>query len=332
MKQLRICLLVVTASFTVSVPRVSAQTDPLRSWNDGAAKKAIVAFVARVTEEGSAEFVPEAERIATFDNDGTLLCEQPFYFQGLFVIDRVRVLAPQHPEWKEKQPFKAVLEGNWTMLARGGSQSVGELTAATHGGMTTEEFDKTVKQWLETARHPRFKQAYSELVYQPMLELLSWLRARGFKTYISSGSGVEFLRTFSEKAYGIPPEQVIGSSVRTKYEIRDGRPVLMRLPEIESVNNDVEKPVGIQRHIGRRPILAFGNSDGDFQMLEWTTTGSGPRMALYLHHDDEEREWAYDRKSPVGKLDRGLDEAPRRGWTVVSMKDDFRVVFPFEKN
>jgi phosphoglycolate phosphatase-like HAD superfamily hydrolase len=329
MNRLRFPLLAAIAACVLIRP-AAAQTDPLPSWNDGPARQAIVTFVARVTDEGSAEFVPAAERIATFDNDGTLMCEQPFYFQGLFLIDRVQALAPQHPEWKEQQPFQAVLEGNWTLLAKGGSKAVGELTAATHAGLTTDEFDTIAKEWLTTARHARFKRAYTDLVYQPMLELLAWLRARGFKTYVSSGSSVEFLRTFSNKAYGIPPEQVIGSGIRTKYEIRDGRPVLMRLPEIESINNDVEKPVGIQRHIGRRPILAFGNSDGDFEMLEWTTSGSGPRMALYLHHDDGEREWAYDRKSPVGRLDRGLDEAPRRGWTVVSMKNDFRIVFPFE--
>jgi phosphoserine phosphatase len=330
MKCIRLFLLSAVAFSAFPAQRAKAETDPLPSWNDGPAKRSIVEFVAHVTIDGSPEFVPAAERIATFDNDGTLICEQPFYFQGLFTIDRVRALAPQHPEWRERQPFQALLEGDWTMLARGGSKSVADLTAVTHAGLTTDEFDRTVATWLATARHPRFKRAYTELVYQPMLELLDWLRARGFKTYVCSGSGAEFLRAFAEKVYGIPPEQVIGSSIRTRYEIRDGRPVLLRLPEPEFVNNDAEKPVGIQRHIGRRPILAFGNSDGDFQMLEWTTAGAAPRMALYLHHDDENREWAYDRKSPVGRLDRGLDESPRRGWTVVSMKNDFRVVFPFE--
>jgi len=308
-----------------------AQTEPLPSWNDGPSRRTIIEFVSRVTTEGSPDFVSPAERIATFDSDGTLICEQPFYFQGLFLIDRVRALAPQHPEWRGTQPFQAVLEGDWTLLAKGGSKAVAELTSVTHAGLTTDEFDKIVTDWLATARHPRFKRAYTDLVYQPMLELLTWLRARGFKTYVSSGSGAEFLRTFAEKVYGIPPEQVIGSGIRTKYEYRDNKPVLMRQPEIESVNNDVEKPVGIQRQIGRRPILAFGNSDGDFQMLEWTTAGAGTRLALYLHHDDDEREWAYDRKSSVGRLDRGLDEAPRRGWTIVSMKKDFKVVFPFQK-
>lgn len=313
------------------VPQAAAQTDPLPSWNDGPSKKTIVEFVAKVTKEGAPEFVAPAERIAVFDNDGTLWAEQPFYFQGLFVFDRVRALAPQHPEWKEKQPFKGVLENDMASVALSGSKGVNELMAATHAGMSTSEFEAVVKEWLASARHPRFKRPYTELVYQPMLEVLAYFRSRGFKTYIVSGGGVEFLRPWVENAYGIPPEQVVASAIKTKYELRDGRPVLMRLPEIELLNDGAEKPVSIQRAIGRRPIAAFGNSDGDFQMLEWTTAGSGPRLAVYIHHDDAQREWAYDRNSMAGKLARGLDEAPKRGWTVVSMKDEFKVVFPFEK-
>lgn len=313
------------------VQQVAAQTDPLPSWNDGPSKKTIIEFVARVTKEGAPEFVAPAERIAVFDNDGTLWSEQPFYFQGLFVFDRVRALAPKHPEWKERQPFKAVLENDMFTVALSGSKGITEIMAATHAGMTTDEFEQIVKDWLASATHPRFKRPYTDLVYQPMLEVLAFFRSHGFKTYIVSGGGIEFMRPWVEKVYGIPPEQVVASSIKMKYEIRDGRPVLMRLPEIEVINNDVEKPVAIQKFIGRRPIAAFGNSDGDFQMLEWTTAGSGPRLAVYIHHDDAQREWAYDRKSLAGKLARGLDEAPKRGWTVVSMKDEFKVVFPFEK-
>jgi phosphoserine phosphatase len=303
---------------------------PLASWNDGKAKQSILDFVRRVTTEGSPDFVPAWERIAVFDNDGTLWAEQPFYFQGLFVFDRVRALAPQHPDWKGKQPFKAMLENDMKALDATGMSGLVELVMATHAGMTTEEFEQIVKDWLATARHPKFKKPYTELVYQPMLELLSYLRANDFKTFIVSGGGIEFVRTFSEAVYGIPPDQVVGSSIITKYEVRDGKPELVREAKMDFIDDNAGKPVGINKFIGCRPIAAFGNSDGDFQMLEWVTGGTRPRLGLLVHHDDAVREFAYDRASAAGKLGRGLDEAPKRGWTVVSMKDDWKTVFPFE--
>ena len=306
---------------------VQAQ-DPLPAWNDGKAKESIVAFVAKVTKEGSSNFVPPAERIATFDNDGTLWCEQPMYFQFLFALDRVKVLAPQHPEWKDKEPFASLLKGDWKGALAGGEHAMLELVMATHAGMTTEEFEKIVQDWITTARHPKFKRPYTECIYQPMLELLAYLRANGFKTFIVSGGGIEFMRVFAEKTYGIPPEQVIGSSGKLKFELRDGKPVLVKLPAIDFINDKEGKPAGIQEHIGRRPIAAFGNSDGDLQMLQWTAAGPGARFCLYVHHTDAEREWAYDRKSQIGQLDKGLDEAQAKGWTVVSMKDDWKTVFP----
>jgi phosphoserine phosphatase len=306
-------------------------SNPLPSWNDGKAKHSIEAFVQRITKTGSKDFVPAWERIAVFDNDGTLWAEQPFYFQGLFIFDRVRALAPQHPEWKDKQPFKAVLENDMKTLDAAGMPGLVEIIMATHAGMTTEEFERVVKDWLATARHPKFNKPYTDLVYQPMLELLDFLRANDFKTFIVSGGGIEFMRTFSEKVYGVPPDQVVGSTIITKYEVRDGKPVLVREAKMDFIDDNVGKPVGINKFIGRRPIAAFGNSDGDFQMLEWVTGGTGPRFGLLIHHDDAAREFAYDRNSGVGKLDRGLDEAPKRGWTVVSMKKDWSRIFPFEK-
>ncbi len=317
-------VLIGALAFTATIAHAS---DPLPSWNDGAAKKAIVAFVEKVTREGSADFVPVPERIATFDNDGTLWAEQPMYFQALFVFDRIKALVPQHPEWKGKEPFASVLKGDVKSALAGGERALMEMVMATHTGMTTEEFEKTVKDWIATAKHPVTKRPYTEMVYQPMLELLAYLRANGFKTYIVSGGGIEFMRPWTEKVYGIPPEQVIGSSVKTKFEIRDGKAVLVRLPELSFINDREGKPVGINQIIGRRPIAAFGNSDGDLQMLQWTAAGSGPRFCLYVHHDDAKREWAYDRQSSIGRLDKGLDEAAAKGWTVVSMKDDWRQVF-----
>ena len=284
-----------------------------------------------MTKEGSPDFVPLAERIATFDNDGTLWAEQPLYFQFLFAIDRVKALAPQHPEWKEKEPFKFLLAGDVKGALAGGEHALLEIVAATHSSMTTEEFERIVKDWLATAKHPKTGRLYTEMVYQPMLELLAYLRANGFKTFIVSGGGIEFMRAFAEKVYGIPPEQVIGSSGKLKFELRDGKPVLVKLPEIDFIDDKAGKPVAIQKHIGRRPIAAFGNSDGDLQMLQWTAAGSGPRFCLYVHHTDAEREWAYDRKSSIGRLDKGLDEAKARGWTVVSMKDDWQSIYPPEK-
>jgi phosphoserine phosphatase len=307
----------------------SQKRGPLPSWNDGAAKQSILDFVRRVTTEGGPDFVPVSERIAVFDNDGTLWAEQPFYFQGLFVLDRVRALAPQHPEWKDTQPFKAALENDMKTVAASGLPGISALLMATHAGTTTEEFERIVKDWLAMARHPKFKRPYTDLAYQPMLELLAYLRANDFKTYITSGGGIEFLRTFSERVYGVPPEQVVGSSIITKYEVRDGKPVLVREPKVDFIDDGEGKPVGINKFIGRRPIAAFGNSDGDFQMLEWITAGAGPRFGLIIHHDDAVREFAYDRASAVGKLDRGLAEAPGRGWVVVSMKEDWKRIFAF---
>ena len=304
--------------------------DALPSWNDTAPKKAIVDFVERVTKEGSPDFVRPEERIAAFDNDGTLWAEQPVYFQLLFAIDRVKALAPQHPEWKNEEPFASLLKGN-TKTALADEHAILKIVAATHAGMTTDEFQKIVKDWLSTAKHPKTGRPYTQMVYQPMIELLAYLRANGFKTFIVSGGGIEFMRAFAEQTYGIPPEQVIGSSGQLKFELRDGKPVLLKLPEVDFVNDKEGKPVGIQKFIGRRPIATFGNSDGDLPMLQWTAAGSGPSFCLYVHHDDSEREWAYDRQSSIGRLDKGLDEASVRGWSVVSMKSDWKRIFAFEK-
>jgi phosphoglycolate phosphatase-like HAD superfamily hydrolase len=320
-------LLVLTLSFG----HAQAQTDPLPSWNDGAAKKSITDFVARVTAQGGPDFVPPAERIATFDNDGTLWCEQPDYFQALFTLDRVRAMAPQHREWRETEPFKAFLSDDKPALAAQGEKGLIELVEAAHSGMTTDDFSKSVADWLTEAKHPRFNRPYNELVYQPMLELLTYLRGKGFKTFIVSGGGVEFMRVWAEKAYGIPPEQVVGSSGVVKFEIgADGNPELMKTAKIEFVDDGPGKPVGINRFIGRRPIFAFGNSDGDLQMLQWTTAGTGARFAGIVHHTDAEREYAYDRQSKIGKLDKALDEATAKGWTVVDMKRDWKTIFPSE--
>jgi hypothetical protein len=309
-------------------PPSQAAGPVLPSWNDGDARQQILDFVARVTDPASPDFVPEAERIATFDNDGCLWAEQPAYFQLLFAIDRVKALAPEHPEWTAQQPFQAVLEGDMEALAVAGHHGLLELVMATHAGMTTEEFEAVVGDWLATARHPVTGKPYTEMVYQPMLELLDYLRANGFKTFIVSGGGIEFMRPWTGQVYGIPPEQVVGSSIRTEYEVRDGVPVLVRLPELNFIDDKEGKPAGINAHIGRRPIMAFGNSDGDFQMLEWTTASPGARLGVLIHHTDAEREWAYDRASHIGRLDRGLDEAADRGWVVVDMKQDWHTVFP----
>ncbi len=310
---------------------IQAADDPLPSWNDGTAKEKILKFVAQVTQEGGADYVPPARRVAVFDNDGTLWSEQPMYFQLVFALDRVKALAPERPEWKTKQPFQAALEGDLETVFAGGEHALLELVMASHAGNTTEEFARIVSDWISQARHPRFKRLYIECVFQPMLEVLSYLRANGFKTYIVSGGGIEFMRPWTEGVYGIPPEQVIGSSIKTKFEIRDGKPVLVRLPEIDFIDDKAGKPVGIHKFIGRRPIAAFGNSDGDLQMLQWTAAGHGPHLCLYVHHTDAEREWAYDRASHIGRLDRGLDEAKDRGWAVVDMKRDWKRIFPFER-
>jgi phosphoglycolate phosphatase-like HAD superfamily hydrolase len=309
----------------------TVRTDPLPAWSEGEAKQAIVGFVARVTTPGSPDYVPAPERIATFDNDGTLWAEQPMYFQLLFILDRVKALAPQHPEWKTTEPFASVLKGDLKSALSGGDKALLEMFAATSTGMTTADFEATVSEWMAASRHPRFNQPYTAMVYQPMLELLAYLRANGFKTFIVSGGGIEFMRPWTERVYGIPPEQVVGSSGKVRFEVKDGKPVLTRLPEVGFIDDGPGKPVGINLHIGRRPIMAFGNSDGDLQMLQWTAAGAGARFMGIVHHTDAVREWAYDRQSSVGKLDKALDEARARGWTVVDMKQDWKVVFPFER-
>ena len=315
---------------TLLVSPAFAQTDPLPSWNDGEAKQAIVKFVQSVTDRSSAQYVAPESRIATFDNDGTLWSEQPMYFQGLFAFERVKALAPKHPEWKTKQPFKGILENDMKAVAATGEKGIAEVVAVTHSGMTTDEFAQIVKDWLAQSKHPRFKRGYSELVYQPMLELLTYLRANGFKTYIVSGGGIDFMRVFTEQVYGIPPEQVVGSVGETRLEMRNGKPVLVKLPKINLVDDKAGKPVGIQRFIGRRPILAFGNSDGDQQMLQWTAAGDGARFMGLVRHTDAQREWAYDRQSSIGRLDKALDEATAKNWTVVDMKRDWKKIYAFE--
>ncbi len=309
---------------------ILASADPLPSWNDGGSKKAVVEFVEKVTQEGAPGFVPPPERIAVFDNDGTLWSEQPVYFQAAYLLDTIRAKAKDHPEWKEREPFASVLKGDFKKVAASGEAGLGELFAVTHAGMSTEEFGRSVSEWIATARHPNGK-LYTEMTFQPMLELLDYLRANGFKTYIVSGGGTEFLRQWSEKAYGIPPEQVIGTYGKMKYELIDGKGSIRKLPELALVNDKENKPVGIQTFIGRRPIAAFGNSDGDFQMLEWTTQGEGPRLGMIIHHDDEKREWAYDRESHIGRLAKGLDAAKENGWIITSMKNDWKVIHPNPK-
>ncbi|WP_246799167.1 HAD family hydrolase [Rhizobium leguminosarum] len=305
-----------------------AQSDPLPSWNDTASKVAIVSFVEKVTGQGSPDFVPETERIAVFDNDGTLWVEHPMYVQLAFALDRVKTLAPQHPEWKETQPFKAVLDGDMKSLAASGEKGLVELIMTTHAGMTSSDFQKIVTDWLASARDPKFKRPYTELVYQPMVELLAYLRANGFKTFIVSGGGIEFMRPWAEKVYGVPPEQVIGSSIKTEFRMQDDTPTLYRLPEVNFIDDKAGKPVGINQHIGRRPIAAFGNSDGDLEMLQWTTMAGAPaRLGVLIHHTDAEREYAYDRDTEFGRLDKALDAAAITGWTVVDMKADWKQVF-----
>jgi phosphoserine phosphatase len=324
--RLLLSVLLLTASFG-SIAH--ADQDPLPSWNDGASKQAIIQFVKTTTTTGSAQFVPPAERIATFDNDGTLWAEQPMYFQLFFALDRVKALAPQHPEWKTQQPFASLLKGDVKGALAGGEKAILDIVMATHTGMTTEEFNKIVSDWASTAKHPVTHHRYTEMVYQPMLEVLTYLRANGFKTYIVSGGGIEFMRPWTEAIYGIPPEQVIGSSIKTVFEIRDGKPVLVRLPAINFIDDKAGKPVGINQHIGRRPIAAFGNSDGDLQMLQYATSGTGARLGLIVHHTDAVREWAYDRQSSIGRLDKALDLAPKNSWIVVDMQKDWNRIFPF---
>jgi phosphoserine phosphatase len=302
--------------------------DPLPSWNDGATKRAIFDFVKRVTTEGSPDYVPVPDRIALFDNDGTLWVEQPMYTQLAFVLDDVKKLAPQHPEWSTTEPFKFVLENDLAGLAAAGVPGLMKLLAATQCGMTTEEFAKTAQAWIESARHPRFDRLYTQCVYQPMLELLEYLRANDFEVYIVTGGGMEFVRPWAERVYGVPLRRVVGSSLKTQFEMRDGRPVLIRTPEINLIDDGDGKPVGIHQYIGQQPIAAFGNSDGDLAMLQWTAAGNGPRLILLVHHTDAEREYAYDAHSHFGMLNKALEEAQDRGWVVVDMKRDWNTVFP----
>ncbi|QDT66506.1 HAD family hydrolase [Calycomorphotria hydatis] len=320
-----------TISFLCLTQCLASAGEPLPSWNDTPTKQAIFDFVEKVTTEGSPDFVPVPERIATFDNDGTLWSEQPMYFQMFFALDRIKQLEPLHPEWKTTEPFALLLKGDVKAALAGGEKSLVEIIMATHAGMTTEEFEEIVLQWAKTAKHPTKHRLFTDMVYQPMLELLAYLRENDFKTFIVSGGGIEFMRPWTERVYGIPPEQVVGSSIKTKFEIQDGKPVLMRLAEINFVDDKEGKPVGINSHIGRRPIAAFGNSDGDFQMLQWTTAGDGARFGMIIHHTDAVREWAYDRDSHIGRLDKALDAAPKEGWVVVDMKNDWATIYPPEK-
>lgn len=306
----------------------AAHSDPLISWNDGATKQQIVSFVEKVTDPSNKDFVPPARRIAVFDNDGTLWVEQPMYAQVVFALDRVKALAPDHPEWLKNSALKAAIEGDTTTLLASGYDGILELMAVTHAGMTTAEFEKTVTKWITEAEHPRFKRKYTDLVYQPMIELLDYMRANGFSTYLVSGGGVEFMRPWTQKVYGIPPPKVVGSNLKTRFEMIDGEPTLMRLPELGFINDDGGKPIGINLHIGQRPIAAFGNSDGDMQMLQWTTAGDGPRLGAIVHHTDAVREYAYDRKSSIGRLDKALDDAVANNWGIIDMKRDWRTVFP----
>ncbi len=322
---LRFSLTLAALAFSSSALFAEA---PLPSWNDGPNKKAIIDFVAEVTDPDSESFVPPAERLAVFDNDGTLWAEKPVYFQLLYAIDRVKELAPDHPEWKTTQPFQAVLEGDMESLKKSGEKGILQLIMATHAGLSTDEFNQAVRAWMDSAIHPEKKVSYLALIYQPMLELMEYLRANEFEVFIVSGGGIDFIRVVSEELYGIPPQNVVGSSIAAEYKVVDGQPTITKLPKINFIDDKEGKPVGLHQHLGRRPILAGGNSDGDFQMLEWSTAGDGKRLGLLIHHDDADGEWAYDRETHVGKLDRGLDEAKERGWLLVSMKDDWNTVFP----
>ena len=323
-------LALAACAVTLASCAPATESDALPSWNESAAKANILAFVQQVTDSTNAGFVPIAERVAVFDNDGTLWAEQPMYFQLAFAMDRARAMAPEHPEWTTTPPFSAILSDDPAALAGLTTHDLLEIVAATHSGMTTDEFQQVVAEWLRTARHPRFDRPYTELAYQPMLELLDYLRANGFKTFIVSGGGIDFMRVFTEQIYGIPPEQAVGSMGKLAFEMREGRPVLVKQPGVDFIDDKEGKPIGIARFIGRRPIAAFGNSDGDLAMLQYTAAGPGAQLMVYIHHDDAEREWAYDRESSVGRLDKGLDEAAERGWTVVSMKNDWKTVFAFE--
>jgi phosphoserine phosphatase len=319
--------------FVLLIYSCSEQTtkygDPLPSWNDGSTKQSIIDFVNEVTDESSPNFVIPADRIATFDNDGTLWSEQPYYFQFQFTFDRVKEMAADYPEWNDNPLFIAALDNDMKTVMKSGMKGLMEILMTTHAGMTTAEFAQIVKEWINTAKHPKTNKLYKEMVFQPMLELLDYLRANGFITYIVSGGGIEFMRPWTEEVYGIPAEQVVGSSIKVKFEIRDGQPVLLKLPELDFYDDKEGKPVAINKFIGKRPIAAFGNSDGDLQMLQWTAAGEGKRLMLYVHHTDADREWAYDRESHIGGLNKGLDEANEKGWTVVDMKNDWNKIYPW---
>ncbi|WP_457581122.1 HAD family hydrolase [Ensifer canadensis] len=322
-------------ALTLAAPALVAAADAppagLPSWNDGEAKSAIIDFVTRVTTEGGPDYVAEVDRIAVFDNDGTLWTEQPMYFQGMFINDRIKVMAPDHPEWKDKEPFASLLKGDMAGVSAAGEKGLVELAMATHAGMTSDEFTKIVKDWFASAKHPRFDRPYNEITYLPMREVLDYLRENGFKTYIVSGGGIEFMRPMTEQMYGISPEQVVGSTITTKYELQGDTPVLMREPKVDFIDDGPGKPVGINKFIGRRPIFAAGNSDGDYEMLRWVTSGAGPSFGMIVHHTDGEREWAYDRQSHVGKLDKAMNEAEQRKWLLIDMKADWNTIYAFEK-
>lgn len=333
MKKLILGLFTIIFLYSCSETQVkmaNEQTDPLPSWNEGSTKSAIIDYVNDVTNIEGKNFIPVSERIATFDNDGNLWSEQPAYFQLFFAIDRIKYLAPDHPEWKTEQPFKAVLEDDMAELLKHGEHGLLKLVMASHAGNTTVEFEKVVKEWFSTAKHPRFNKPYNELIYQPMLELLDYLRSNDFKTFIVSGGGIEFMRPWVEDAYGIPPDQVVGSSIKTEFDYNNGNPVIRRLAEIDFIDDKAGKPIGIHKFIGQKPVFASGNSDGDLQMMQWTESNKHKSFMLYLHHTDAEREWAYDRDSHIGRLDKGLDEAREKGWTVLDMKNDWNKIYPFE--
>ncbi|MDG1875639.1 MAG: HAD family hydrolase [Mariniblastus sp.] len=315
-------------AFSVAILTQGVDAQDLKSWNDGPAKSAITKFVERVTTVGGPEYVPPEERIAVFDNDGTLWSEKPIYFQLAFALDRLKELAPTHPEWQNNPTLKAAIDGDMKKVMAGGEHALLEIVMATHAGITTQEFESIVLKWIKNARHPQTGLLYTEMVYQPMLELMTYLRANGFKTWIVSGGGIEFMRPWAQSIYGIPPEQVVGSTIKVKFEMRDGKPTLVRLPDLDFIDDKEGKPIGIHKFIGRRPIAAFGNSDGDLQMIQWTTAGEGARFGLYLHHTDAAREFAYDKNSSVGRLDQGLIEAAKNGWTVVDMKKAWKQVYP----
>lgn len=308
----------------------ATNTDPLPSWNEGKTKSSITSFVGSVTTSGSPDFIPIEDRIATFDNDGTLWAEQPMYFQLIFAIDRVKELAPEHPEWNDQEPFKSLLNDDMQGVMASGVPGLLKIVMETHAGNTTDEFEQIVKDWASTAKHPTLNRPFTDLVYQPMLELLEYLRANGFKTYIVSGGGVDFMRALVTEVYDIPAEQIIGSTIKTEFEYNDGKPTITRLPEIDFIDDKEGKPLNIEKIIGKKPIFGAGNSDGDLAMLQWIASGSDKSFLLYVHHTDSIREWAYDRNSHIGKLDKGLDQATREGWTVIDMQKDWKVIYPFE--